>query len=130
VRRFVADNPPDSLVQACAQTFLATDGDIRAVLRTIFTSEEFWNAPPKFKRPLDYFVSVLRAVNFEVKNASLFWRNAGDNLNMVVQVPFTSSYEHLLSLRLKIYKSCYTKQLGNQMVCPITIFNTFREILS
>jgi uncharacterized protein (DUF1800 family) len=51
-----------------------------------YSSEEFWNAPPKFKRPLDYFVSVLRAVNFEVKNPTLFWRNAGDNLNMMGQV--------------------------------------------
>lgn len=89
VRRFVADNPPDRLVEACTQTFLSSDGDIRAVLRTIFTSEEFWNAPPKFKRPLDYFVSVLRAVNFEVKNPALFRRNSGDNLNMMGQVPFT-----------------------------------------
>ena len=52
VRRFVADNPPESLIEACTQTFLATDGDIRSVLRTLFNSNEFWTAEPKFKRPL------------------------------------------------------------------------------
>jgi uncharacterized protein (DUF1800 family) len=42
VRRFVADDPPPEIVAAAARTFLETDGDITAVLRTIFTSPEFF----------------------------------------------------------------------------------------
>ncbi|MGH9570392.1 MAG: DUF1800 domain-containing protein, partial [Candidatus Angelobacter sp.] len=34
--RFVSDNPPQSLVDRMAQTFLKKDGDIREVLRTMF----------------------------------------------------------------------------------------------
>ncbi len=34
-RRFVADDPPQSLVKRAAKTFVQTDGDIRAVLRTL-----------------------------------------------------------------------------------------------
>src|SRR3989338_4268584 len=42
-RRFVSDTPPASLVDKMAATFRETDGDIRAVLRTLFSSEEFWS---------------------------------------------------------------------------------------
>jgi len=40
--RFVSDHPPQSLVDRMARTFLATRGDIRQVLRTMFFSPEFW----------------------------------------------------------------------------------------
>ncbi len=33
---FIADNPPPALVERMAQTFTRTDGDIAAVLRTLF----------------------------------------------------------------------------------------------
>jgi uncharacterized protein (DUF1800 family) len=37
-QRFVADEPPQSLVDRMAQTFMKTDGDLRAVLETMFMS--------------------------------------------------------------------------------------------
>src|SRR6185436_16452603 len=40
-RRFVADDPPKELVDRAAETFRRTDGDIRAVVKTIVTSPEF-----------------------------------------------------------------------------------------
>ena len=42
--RFVSDTPPPILVSRMSATFLATNGDIQAVLRTLAASEEFWNA--------------------------------------------------------------------------------------
>ena len=48
VRRFVSDNPPQSLVDKVAATYTKTDGDIREMLRTIFYSEEFMS--PEFLR--------------------------------------------------------------------------------
>src|SRR5260370_19394381 len=42
VRRFVSDDPPKSLVDRVAKTFLKTDGDLREVMRTILTSPEFY----------------------------------------------------------------------------------------
>ena len=69
IRRFVADDPPETLVDRCTEVFLQTDGDTKAILRTIFASEEFWNAPPKFKRPLEYTISLMRplypSINFQ-----------------------------------------------------------------
>src|SRR3954464_9908279 len=41
VRNFVSDEPPPALVDRVAQTYMKTDGDIRDMLRTIFSSPEF-----------------------------------------------------------------------------------------
>jgi uncharacterized protein (DUF1800 family) len=66
VQRFVADNPPQSLVEGCAKTFSATGGEIRAVMRTIVDSDEFRTAPPKLKSPLEFAVSAIRAADGEI----------------------------------------------------------------
>jgi uncharacterized protein (DUF1800 family) len=60
-RRFVADAPPASLTERVAATYLQTDGDIPAMLRTILYSDEFAeSAGLKLKRPLDFAVSAIR----------------------------------------------------------------------
>ena len=58
---FVNDNPPAALIERMAQTFMHTDGDIAAVLRTMFLSHEF-NAAlgGKFKDPTRFVVSAVR----------------------------------------------------------------------
>lgn len=63
-QHFVADDPPQSLVDRMARTFTNTDGDLRAVLETLFTSREFfsegaWQA--KIKTPFEMVVSAVRA---------------------------------------------------------------------
>ncbi|GBF81970.1 hypothetical protein AsFPU1_3393 [Aphanothece sacrum FPU1] len=68
---FVADQPPPSLVKKLSRRFLETDGNIRAVLETLFRSEEFndpkyYNA--KFKTPYEYIISAYRATGIPVKN--------------------------------------------------------------
>ncbi len=68
VRRFVADDPPQELVEAAARTFLETEGDIREVLRTIFASPEFFSPryyQTKIKKPIEFVASSLRAVDAE-----------------------------------------------------------------
>ena len=68
-RRFVSDAPPASLVDQMAKTFRDTDGDIRAVLRTLFSSEEFWSPAAvnaKIKTPLEFVASAARATGAEV----------------------------------------------------------------
>lgn len=69
VRRFVADDPPAGIVAAASRTFLETDGDISAVLRTIFTSPEFF-APHhyqvKIKKPIEVVASAIRATGAEL----------------------------------------------------------------
>lgn len=71
---FVADQPPQSLVNRLAERFRATDGDIRAVLEALFHSREFWDEQGfgvKFKTPYQYLLSVLRAHEFGIENLRL-----------------------------------------------------------
>jgi uncharacterized protein (DUF1800 family) len=70
--RFVADHPPDELVDRMAAMFLKTGGDIREVLKTMFASREFWSQGAyrtKMKSPLEMVASAVRAVNGDVQNA-------------------------------------------------------------
>ncbi|HUN27276.1 MAG TPA: DUF1800 domain-containing protein [Steroidobacteraceae bacterium] len=58
---FVADDPPPALVAAMARTFEETDGDIAAVLRTLFLSRELDTAlGGKLKDPMRYVISAVR----------------------------------------------------------------------
>jgi len=66
VIRFVTDSAPPALVDRVAKTYERTDGDIREVLRTIFTSPEFFSRGAyraKVKTPYELVASVLRVMN-------------------------------------------------------------------
>ena len=69
--RFVSDTPSPALVSRMAATFSKTDGDISAVLRTMFHSPEF-NSPEvyraKLKTPIEFMASALRASDAAVNN--------------------------------------------------------------
>jgi uncharacterized protein (DUF1800 family) len=67
--RFVADDPPESLVARMADTFQKTGGDIRAVMETMLRSKEFWSEGAyrsKMKTPLEMVASAVRAVDGNV----------------------------------------------------------------
>lgn len=61
--RFIGDTPSASAIQAVQQSFLSSGGDMKAVLRTLFALPDFTNAGPKYKRPWEYVLSVMRALN-------------------------------------------------------------------
>jgi uncharacterized protein (DUF1800 family) len=66
---FVADTPPPGLVDRLAARFLATGGDIRQVLKTLFDSPEFWDsAGQKYKTPYEFVISAVRAAGTPVNN--------------------------------------------------------------
>jgi len=80
-QRFVADDPPTALVVRMAATFTRTDGDLRAVLETMFTSREFfsegaWQA--KLKSPLEFVLSAVRALADEVTDAAALAQRIAD----------------------------------------------------
>ncbi len=68
---FVNDYPAKSLVDRMQKRWLQSDGDIRSVLATMFSSQEFW-APQafqsKFKTPYQYVVSTVRASGLDIQN--------------------------------------------------------------
>jgi len=57
---FVADDPPPALVARMALTFRQTDGDIAAVLRTLFDSSELLHSGRQFIDPTRFVVSSVR----------------------------------------------------------------------
>jgi uncharacterized protein (DUF1800 family) len=68
-QRFVADDPPPSLVNRMSDTYLHTGGDIRKVLRTMILSPEFFSQGAyraKVKSPFELIVSAVRVANAEV----------------------------------------------------------------
>jgi len=65
VRHFVADTPPQSLVDRVAATFTKSDGDIRETLKAIFFSKEFNSTEAyrvKIKRPFELVISAIRTL--------------------------------------------------------------------
>jgi uncharacterized protein (DUF1800 family) len=63
-QRFVSDNPSPALIDRMTQTFIKTEGDLRAVLSTMFNSSEFYSDAAwqsKMKSPLEMVVSAVRA---------------------------------------------------------------------
>jgi uncharacterized protein (DUF1800 family) len=82
--RFVSDTPPPALVDRMAKTYLHTDGDIRQVLRTLFTSPEFWSRESyraKVKTPEEFVLSAVRATGGEVERPAVVL-NAMNQLGM------------------------------------------------
>lgn len=71
VQYFVADKPPKTLVDKLSKRYLATDGDIRSVLETLFKSPEFWDTKyynAKFKTPYQYVISSIRATDTPIQD--------------------------------------------------------------
>jgi uncharacterized protein (DUF1800 family) len=69
--RFVSDTPPQSLIDKMVKSFINHDGDIRQVLITMVSSNEFWdkkNIAVKVKSPFELAVSSIRALNADIKN--------------------------------------------------------------
>jgi|SRR5262245_38293944 len=69
-RRFVADDPPKSLVGKATAAFRQSDGDLRNVIRTIVESPEFFAVEAyrnKVKKPLEYVASALRLTGSETQ---------------------------------------------------------------
>jgi uncharacterized protein (DUF1800 family) len=64
-QRLVSDDPPAGAIEAGVSAWKRSDGSIREVVRAIVMSPEFWataGARSKFKTPLEFVVSSVRAV--------------------------------------------------------------------
>ncbi|MEO0934685.1 MAG: DUF1800 domain-containing protein, partial [Cyanobacteria bacterium J06641_2] len=64
---FLADKPPKTLVDKLSKRYLTTDGDIRAILETLFKSSEFWDEKyynSKLKTPYQYAIYSAKVVDW------------------------------------------------------------------
>ena len=96
-QRFVADSPPAALVERMAQTFLRTDGDLRAVMQTMLASREFWSEGAfrsKMKSPLEMVVSSVRASNGSVDFATALVNQVAQLGEPLYRKPEPSGYSN------------------------------------
>jgi uncharacterized protein (DUF1800 family) len=69
-RHFVSDNPPPALIDRMAEKFESSGGEIRAVLRTMIYSPEFWSKDAyraKVKTPFELVASTARALQADIE---------------------------------------------------------------
>jgi uncharacterized protein (DUF1800 family) len=69
--KFVSDDPPQALVDRMAQTFIKTDGDLRAIVQTMIESPEFFSEgafQSKIKSPFEMVVSAVRGLGATVND--------------------------------------------------------------
>ncbi|MFY7863582.1 DUF1800 domain-containing protein [Roseateles sp.] len=69
---FVSDAPPPALVANLAERFLQSQGDLRVLVQSLLSSEQFWSREAfqsKFKSPYRYVLSSLRATGLKLDDA-------------------------------------------------------------
>ena len=64
VQHLITDQPPKQLVSAMVDTWVKTEGNIKAVVTTMIKHPQSWDRQSnKFKTPREFVVSAYRAVN-------------------------------------------------------------------
>jgi uncharacterized protein (DUF1800 family) len=87
--RYISDSPPQSIIDKLVQSFTNTDGDIKSILRTLINSPEFIaSSGIKFKRPLEFLVSMLIATNTKIEINPNTTRLLFQALQGLGQVPY------------------------------------------
>jgi uncharacterized protein (DUF1800 family) len=72
VRHFVADEPPQSMVDRLAKVFLDTDGDLAKVSRALVQAPEAWENPAtKLRSPQEFLAGMLRATGTSLEGPQL-----------------------------------------------------------
>lgn len=86
--RFVADDPPQRLVDELAAVFTRTGGDLREVTRALFRSPEFARARgAKTRTPFEFVAGTLRATEAEVRPS----RELLQTLRQLGQMPYAAT---------------------------------------
>lgn len=71
-RHFIGDTPPPALVARLQQTFLDTQGDLKAVTRALVQSDEALAAPgQKLRLPQEYLAVAQRALGLRLKPTTI-----------------------------------------------------------
>jgi len=87
--RFVSDNPSDDLVDRLAAVYLSSGTNIKATVKAVFLSSDFWaSVGTRMRRPLEDAVGTMRVLNVRRLSTSkeqigwLYW-----NLNEAGHTP-------------------------------------------
>ena len=129
-RRFVADNPPESLVDRMTEAWLGSDGDIKEVMRAMIGSSEFWaeafSRAGKPKTPYEYAISSIRAVSGEVTTATrgvtAYLSQMGQPLYQCIPpTGYSDSGADWLNPSSQIYRMNFALDLAQGLVNGVTV---------
>jgi uncharacterized protein (DUF1800 family) len=122
-QRFVADDPPEELVDRMAKTYLSTDGDIKEVLRTMVHSPEFDSQKyyrVKVKTPLEFVASVFRATDTNPSNPGAlvgFIGRMGEPLyQMQPPTGYSTTADHWMNSAALVDRLNFSLQFANSKV--------------
>ncbi len=74
-KHFVADQPPQPLIDKLAKTFMTTDGDLRALTLTLLDDDSAWSTPAtKLRSPQEYLLASARALNLPPEKPQILMR--------------------------------------------------------
>lgn len=82
----------DKWTAPTAETYLKTNGDIKAMLRPILLSDDLKQGPPILKRPFDFSVSALRALNADTDGNKTLQEHLGHMGQPLYQWPMPDGY--------------------------------------
>jgi uncharacterized protein (DUF1800 family) len=80
-----------------ASIYRSTGGDIKAMLRPLLLSDDLKNAPPTLKRPFDFLVSALRALNADTNGGPALQAHLTSMGQPLYQWPMPDGYPHKTS---------------------------------
>jgi uncharacterized protein (DUF1800 family) len=129
-RRFAADNPPESLVDRMTEAWLATDGDIKEVMKAMIGSSEFWaeafSATGKPRTPFEYAVSSIRAVDGQVASNTRsvvgYLAQMGEPLYQCIPpTGYTDSGLEWLNPSSQVYRMNFALDLAQGLVNGVTV---------
>jgi len=122
-QRFVADDPPDDLVDRMAKTYMATDGDIKEVLRTLVRSPEFNSQKyyrVKVKTPLEFVASVFRATDTNPTNpgalVGVVGRMGEPLYQMQPPTGYSTTADHWMNSAALVDRLNFSMQFANSKV--------------
>ncbi len=88
-QHLISDQPPEALVSAMTKTWLATDGNIKAVISTLIGHDSAWQPTlQKFKTPREFVVSSIRACDMGTRGRGI--RQLVNTLAVMGQRPFNA----------------------------------------
>ena len=85
-RHFIADDPPQGLIERLTQAWMSTNGDLGTVAATLISAPEAWDRrPAKFKTPYEFLISSWRAAGGSPKDIAVL----APTLTALGQKPFS-----------------------------------------
>lgn len=92
VCRYFLGDGADQWTDRVAAIYMKTNGDIKAMLKPLLLSDELMKGPPIMKRPYDYAVSALRALNADTDGGKSLQTQLANMGQPLYQWPMPDGY--------------------------------------